>query len=828
MNLRPLISALAAALAASATSVACGGGGSSGGVNTSGLVTIVTAGVPAATTGIAYVAQLEANVPNAPGTFHVVSGLLPPGLELDAATGVISGYPRQVGVFRFEVAARDGVDFSLPPGRDVNFSEARQTFTLNVARGLPRILPQAPTTAVYRQSYLYPIDVAGGTAPYTFAQVGGSLPTGLAVSADGYLGAFPSQYQHDPYVFVVQVTDAQGLTDTQTLEVTVVIKPLIILTTAVSNAAQFFPYSQPIELASSGGGAPYAWSQVAPAMGETDLATIGLAVTPDGRVADTGAGPTVLGTFTFTVRVQDEAGQVATRQYSLSVNPGPVLNSITPKFASQAGPFVVSGLNFQPGARLVLKPGTGEVSFTPTFVNATTLTFTSTFPKPSGAAGPIAVRVLNPDGGFHTRAAAMVLPAANLTFGDKGFVASALSSTGLDVADVDGDGFADIVHCGYAGMQVYSGSATSTNAGLAFFRNLGTPTPTFAVSTLDTGSFVDVRFVDVNVDGRLDIVALGQTTIRVWLGNGAGTFTAGATTTLPGPGAPQFPSEMAFGRFNSDAIPDVVYGVPHFSYLGFSNVSGRMYWMAGNGAGGFTTLESNVSGITSTYGVLAVEALDADSDGRSELVAGAGIGVSTGPAVRVTTLTSTGTSSSGFSPRGSTINPPLYGSTNGLAKGDFLGNGGVQLVHAYSGTPTYSNIQTVRILSGTTLGTETTLTSPGAFCKSLTSIDGDFDQRIDWAITTSQNPGQIVVYRGATQALVQTLSPASGSPTISSPRTGRIRSGDLNGDGMEDLVATTSYWAVNGMASNYGATYQNGSWGNGGSMGIVWYLNTSN
>lgn len=827
MNLRSLFLTAAASSAALLAGVSCGTGGSSGGFNSGGLVTIVTTSVPSATTGVAYVAQLNANVPNAPGTFHVVSGLLPTGLSLDAATGIITGYPRQVGVFRFEVAARDGVDLALPPGRDTNFSEARQTFTIDVARGLPRILPQTLSTAVYRQGYLHTIDVAGGTAPYTFAQVGGTLPSGVTVSSDGHVGAFPTQYQVAPYSFVVQVTDAQGLVDTATLELTVVIKPLIILTTAISGAARFFPYSVPIELASSGGGAPYTWSQVAPGFGETDLASIGMAVTPDGRISDTGGGPLALGTFLFTVRVIDEAGQSATRQFSLTVNPGPVLTLINPKFASQAGTFTATGLNFQSGARLVLKPGTGEVSFTPTFVNSTTLTFPSTFPKPSPAAGPIDVKVVNPDGGHHTLPAALVLPAANINFGNKGFVGSALSSTGLDVADVNADGFADIVHCGYAGMQVFSGSSSSTNAGLVFLRNLGTPTPTFAVTTLDSGSYLDVRFVDVNVDGRLDIVALGQTTIRTWLGNGAGTFTVGTTSTLSGPGAPQFPSEMAFGFFNSDAIPDVAFGVPHFNWI-TSNVSGRMYWMAGNGSGGFTNLDSSVSGIANTYGVLSVETIDADSDGRAELVAGVGMNPYTGPAVNVTTLTSSGTMSSGFSARGGTMGPPYYGSTNGLAKGDFLGNGGVQLVHAHSGSPTYSNIQTCRILSGSTLGSELTLAAPGVFCKCITAVDGDFDQKLDWAITSSLNPGQIIVYRGSTQAVVLTLDPSVGSPSISSPRTGRIRAGDLNGDGMPDLVATTSYWQVNGMAANYGSSYQNNAWGNGGSMGVVWYLNTSN
>ena len=66
-----------------------------------------------------------------------------------------------------------------------------------------------------------------------------------------------------------------------------------------------------------------------------------------------------------------------------------------------------------------------------------------------------------------------------------------------------------------------------------------------------------------------------------------------------------------------------------------------------------------------------------------------------------------------------------------------------------------------------------------------------------------------------------------GSPALTSPRTGRVATGDLDGDGREDLVATTSYWAVNAMASRNGTGYPMGNTGNGGSMGVVWYLNAS-
>src|SRR5205085_2318917 len=150
----------------SVTLAACGGGGSPGGGNGS-LVQLTTDSVAGGTTGIAYSQSFTADFPHAPGVFSVTGGSIPLGLSLDHTTGILSGFPRQTGVFHFEIAARDGVDLSIPQGRDASFAEDRKTFTLPIALGLPNILPQIVPSAQYRASYGYQIDVAGGTPPYT-------------------------------------------------------------------------------------------------------------------------------------------------------------------------------------------------------------------------------------------------------------------------------------------------------------------------------------------------------------------------------------------------------------------------------------------------------------------------------------------------------------------------------------------------------------------------------------------------------------------------------------------------------------------------------------
>jgi hypothetical protein len=811
---------------AAAAFVGCGGGGAGEAAGSGQLVALVTPGVPGATTGVDYATQFEASFVHPPGVFQVTGGSLPPGLKLDIQSGLLTGYPRQTGNYHFEIGARDGIDPSLPSGRDSNFAEDRKRYDLEVALGPPNILPQTVPTAQYRAGYAYQIDVAGGTKPYTFEKIGGTLPAGLSLGSTGQIGVFPTSAGGNPYTFQVKVTDANGLSDVDTLSLDVVVLPLIILTSDLPEAAVAFPYDVTMQLASSGGGPPIVWSQKAPVAGEVPLSSIGMEISSDGHLRnDPGlTGPTTLGTFNFTLAVRDEALQESSRPYTLKVNPGPVLSTISPNRASAAGPFTVTGLNFQPGAQVIFKPGPTQTILSTTFVNASTLTFKAPVPKPSDGSGGVGVMVRNPDGGNHTKASAFIFPATTIAFGTKGYFASALSSTGLAAADLDGDGRADVVHCGAAGLAVYSGGATSTNGGLILHMNLGGSPPTFGSSTLDTGNFYDVKLADVNSDGRPDVVALGQTSLKVWLngvsGNPLGTLTVGPASSLPA--GISWPSEMSVGRLNSDGILDVAFGVPNHPT---KNTNGRVYAMGGTGTGAFTQLDGAVTSIANTYGVNTLTCVDSDGDGRSEVAAGVGKNPYSGPMLNYSVLSTSGLFGS-WATRGGSITSPGYGSTTGMATGDFLGNGTTSVVVAMTGAPSYSNIRRLALYSGAGLSTEKLLAAPGSVSKSVMAIDADFDGPIDWVVSTA--PSLLLVYKGATQAVAVTLDAAVGSPAVSTPLTGRVASADLDADGKPDIVTTTSFWAVNGMASDHGSTYKTNATGNGGSMGVVFYLNTSN
>ena len=813
----------AAALLAALGVAACGGGG--GGAPADGGVRIRATTLPPATAGVEYVATLDAVVPHPPATHFVASGLLPVGLVLDETTGVISGIPRASGTFRFVAAVRDGVDTTLPPSRDVTFAEARNGLAIEVARGVPRILPIALPTGEYRRPYTTTVPIAGGTPPYAVRRVSGDLPRGLALASDGTVSGVPLEATGVPRTVELEVSDREGLVAVGSVELHVVVPPLSILTpNPFPPGARGFRYGTALALATGGGGPPYRWEQLPVGPGEFTLASIGLYLTPDGEVRDLGSGPTSAGSFRFSLRVTDEALQTATRSYTMQVNEGPVLSSVTPDHATSPGPYVVSGLNFQPGATLVLRPGVGQSVVGLEYRSPTTLEFRAPFPMPSGAAGWVDATVVNPDGGSSTLSNAFAFPATDVRFGAKGFVPSALSSTGLDVADVNGDRRADLVHAGSASVTAVANTTTSSAGGLIFHRNLGGSPPAFSSTLLDGGNWTGVKFCDVDTDGDLDVVALGHSAVRTWLGDGAGGFTPGPTSPLPGPGAPAFPSELTIGRLDGGGVLDLAFGVPNFSSLGQPNQHGRVYTMLGTGTGAFTVGPSATTTVPDVWGVLSLAAIDLDADGRSEVVAGVGLNVTAGSSLRLGRLSTTPTFSS-WNAVGSSVSTPVFGSTTSVVAGAFVTPGVASLLSLTSGVPTYSNSQIVRTHSGPLLASELDLPPPGTAAKCATRFDADFDLLDDVAITCGQ--GTIVVYRMSTRSIVAQLDAAVGSPTVSAPRLGRIASGDLDGDGRPDLVATTSYWAVNGMASRQGTSYPMGNTGNGGSMGLVYFLSGS-
>ena len=839
---------------------ACGGG-SGGGFGNSSLVKLTTAAIDPATTGIPFSQTLTADFPHAPGIFSVTSGALPLGLTLNKQTGELSGYPRQTGNFQFSISARDGADSNIPQNRDATFAEDRKTYTMRVALGPPNILPQQPPAGQYRSSYSYQIDCAGGTQPYTFTHSGGTLPNGITISPSGVLGSFPTAAVQHPYTFQVTVTDANGLTDVETMTIDIVVLPLLILTPPnLPEAAAGFPYDTPLDLASSGAGQPIVWSQQLPlGVGEVTVGSINMEVANLAgagrfRVAAPNQGPSAAGLYKFTLKVTDESGQIATRQFTFKVNAGPVLSSVVPNKASAGTPITLTGLNFQVGAVVIFRPGPSQVQVNPSQLTPTTIQLNSV-PATPGSGGFVTVRVKNPDGGFSDKAGAYAFPATNLTFSSTPIFPapnSTLSSTGVDAGDVNKDGFADFVHCG--SNSSWSNATGNTN-GVDLMLNTppggvftaGTPTFTrVQLAAAGVGDWYEVKLSDVDTDTDLDVVALGSvggnSVVRVWKNPYPAAFTAAVvpiTTSVNSSSGSfsQHVQSMAISRLGTDLVPDLAYVQPDYPSTTFSGssqpwyaVGGRVATMQGGG-GTFSGLDiaSGIYGISRMSGV-AITDVDGTThrdvvvtDGYQGWMVYAGFGGTPSTFLWVNTAT-TGDLFGSWTGKSS-------GNENGICEslcvtpGDVNGDGQEDLLvtkNVATGGISGGLIQYTKTGANSYASVNAQLGSSGAF-RYATVLDADFDSTLDAAATVGTSRVDFFKGRTGNTGLLfkQTVTVSTGSPKV-----GKLASGDFDNDGRADVCVTTSFLSDAYDQIGYGIGTSDR--GVGSTQGVFILLNTSN
>ena len=131
-------------------------------------------------------------------SYSLVSGsALPPGLSLNAGTGVLSGtLGGSVGItYTFTIRAQDG-----------RGGQADRIFSIAAAAGAP------PTTMpIAIQGEPYPL-VLGGAPGLTWSVVSGTLPGGLSLSADGTFSGTPTPASGS-FTVVLRATGSFGSSD---------------------------------------------------------------------------------------------------------------------------------------------------------------------------------------------------------------------------------------------------------------------------------------------------------------------------------------------------------------------------------------------------------------------------------------------------------------------------------------------------------------------------------------------------------------------------------------------------------------------------------------
>lgn len=173
-------------------------------------VVITTASLPAGTVGTVYDMTIAFTGGTGPFGWTVVSGALPAGLQLNVASGRVTGTPTTAGTYPVTIMVTDRYG-----------STNRRAFSLqvNAQASSLAITTTDLSSGIVSSGYAYDLNASGGTAPYEWDVVSGSLPSGLTLTSGGRLQGTPAVA--GTYTFRVRAKDANARTVERTFSVTI-------------------------------------------------------------------------------------------------------------------------------------------------------------------------------------------------------------------------------------------------------------------------------------------------------------------------------------------------------------------------------------------------------------------------------------------------------------------------------------------------------------------------------------------------------------------------------------------------------------------------------
>lgn len=276
--------------------------------------------LPGATAGNVYDQVYTASGETAPYSFVIISGALPPGMDL-LPEGRLIGTPRQTGFFNFTVQATDA-----------NSVTGSRPYSLTVASPTIVLPDTTLTDAMQGGSYFATLNGAsGGNAPYSYNFYGGTLPAGLMLNSNGTLSGTPTE-AGDFSFSVIAVDSTSGLgpyTSPQRIYSLRVNAALLPPTAANASATVAYgSSSNPITLNLSGSPATSVGVASPPSHGTATASGTTISYTPTSSFS---------GPDSFTYIARNAAGDSAPATVTLTVNDPTISVSASGPFTAQVG-----------------------------------------------------------------------------------------------------------------------------------------------------------------------------------------------------------------------------------------------------------------------------------------------------------------------------------------------------------------------------------------------------------------------------------------------------------------------------------------------------------
>jgi hypothetical protein len=401
-------------------------------------VNITTATIPSIVRNTLYQTSFSATGGVTPYTWSAFT--LPSGLSINSSSGQISGLTSD--------NAGSGVAYIT--AQDVNGLSTTKAFNFTVAEPVTVDAATLPRAAAGKSYSFSSLTAQGGTAPYTFNLVSGSLPSGLSLSSSGVISGTvaDSAINNTSYTFGVQATGSSGLVSvTRQFTINVTIPPKILddkIPTGKINSG----FSHPV--LRTGGIGPFTWTASGLPAGLSIEAGRGTIL---GTPTESGSFNSVQLTITDTHGFSDTKTvslEIGTSNKTIDFDTGRFTEPCPVNTSQQCRPYYYKVASLVPGNSQKYLVYYAEL--------------TSSAPLNSHV---FYVARLN-NQGFITMPANLTTPSDTPT---TIYTNVGVRITDLEVADLDNDGILDIIYSDYANarIRVHFGTGLTDANGMPTF-----------------------------------------------------------------------------------------------------------------------------------------------------------------------------------------------------------------------------------------------------------------------------------------------------------------------------------------------------------------------